>query len=120
WETIVRRPSAPPDSRAVWIGMLLFVAAYFASALVPGGPVARAIVLLALAGAIWWIADRTPLGIALAAGTAIIGTGVESTLIHAGSFVYTRPDYLGVAGWLPCLYLCAQPAVGALGKRLVS
>jgi len=119
WERWLGRASALPSLPSTLGATGLFICAYFLSGLLPGGALVRGLVLILIAAAIWWSCDRTRLGVGLALGTAVIGTTVESGLVHAGAFSYLHPDYAGVAGWLPCLYLCAQPAVGAMGKRLV-
>ncbi len=109
----------PPTWGATVVAVALFVSAYLASGLVPGGAAARCAVLGALFIAAWWVADRRPLGLLLAAGAAVAGTTVEVILVAAGQFAYAAPDALGVAAWLPVLYATAGVSVGALGSRLV-
>jgi hypothetical protein len=49
---------------------------------------------------------------------ALCGTGFEIMWSGIGMFTYRHPDFLGVARWLPALYLHAALA-GDSGRRLV-
>jgi hypothetical protein len=67
----------------------------------------------------WLVCDGRLAGVVHAVTTAACGVLVEAALVRGGFFVHTQVDMLGVAGWLPALYLCAAIGVGTLGKRLV-
>jgi hypothetical protein len=43
---------------------------------------------------------------------------VEVVLSSAGLFSHTHPDVLGVALWLPWIYVAASVGVGNLGRWL--
>lgn len=118
-ERILGTISPAPRGGPVLFGMLLFVAAYVVSSIGPGGSTGRAAALVAIAAVGWIACDRHATGLLHAALTAAGGVLVEAVLVRAGAFEHTRVDFLGVAGWLPALYLCAAVGVGALGKRLV-
>ena len=62
----------------------------------------------------------TGLGLLLACTTALTGSAIEAAQIEAGIFSYLAPDRWGIPCWLPCLYACAQVAIGNLGRRLVT
>ena len=119
WERVLRRRSPPPSWAVTGAGMAAFIGSYLASGLIPFPWIGIAAVLGAVFAATWAACDRSSLGLFLAAGTAVIGTFVESTLVGAGAFWYVDPDFAGVAGWLPLLYGTATIGVGNLGKRLV-
>jgi hypothetical protein len=51
---------------------------------------------------------------------AASGVAVEAILSSAGLFSHTHPDILGVALWLPWLYVAASVGVGNVGRWLVA
>jgi hypothetical protein len=82
-----------------------------------------AIKLAALAGGgvvLWLVVDRTWQGALLAVPTMIGGCAVEIALVHVDAFRYVHGSLLGVALWLPGLYLAATPAVGQLARRVLA
>lgn len=112
-----KSPHRPSWSRIVG-AWALFVSGYVLS----GVPLDAPLLAAALAGMYlvsFWFLDRNIPGVAMAVGAAIGGPLFESALVSAGVFVHTKPDYLGVSGWLPCLYLLSSPALGLTAKRLV-
>jgi hypothetical protein len=110
-----RRP--PPSAARVAAEMALFIAAYFASGLVPNG-LARSAVLTAIFAATW-ACDRTARGFGFALVVAAGGAALEITLIRAGAFRHLAPEIYGLPYWLPWLYATAAIAVGDWGRRLV-
>jgi hypothetical protein len=68
--------------------------------------------------ALWWRLDGTWQGLAQAAATAAGGCAVEMVLSGAGLFRHTHPDVLGVALWLPWIYVAASVGVGNVGRWL--
>ncbi|MCY0541599.1 hypothetical protein OVW21_26595, partial [Klebsiella pneumoniae] len=53
-------------------------------------------------------------------GTAIVGFAVEVTLSRAGLFFHTHPDVLGIALWLPWIYVAASVGLGNVGRWLTA
>lgn len=108
-----RASMAPGEARRA---VLEFFLAYATTAVAAAHPV---LVLLVLTGAFglrlaldWRAADdpgRRALVAALpfVAGAIVAGPAVEATLIALGQFRYVHPDWLGIAMWLPALYLHA-------------
>jgi hypothetical protein len=101
-------------------GFGIFCAIWFASGAIPlpSAPVAALLAPASLA-LLWWL-DRTWQGLVQAAATAAAGVAVEVTLSRAGLFSHTHPDVLGVALWLPWLYVAASVGVGNIGRWLVA
>jgi hypothetical protein len=116
-ERTFRAETAAPGAPVLAIGLAIFVLAYVASGLLSASAPLTAAVLGALFVVGWLVCDRTRVGLAAAAGTALVGVLVEIALIRAGVFGYTRPGLLGVANWLPLLYACAAVGIGNLGKH---
>lgn len=120
FDRLLRRTDPAPARPALLGGLLLFIAAYVLSGTLPAGNLAKCAALGALAVASLALFDRTGLGLLLACTTAVSGSLIEALQIEHGIFRYTTPDRLGVPCWLPCLYACAQVAIGNLGRRLVA
>ncbi len=117
-EHILSRTPKPPATLVSLAGMSLFVLAYLTSCVIHGA--LGAFVLLCIAGVLWFLVDRRPLGIAHAIATAIGGFIVEAALVHAGLFVHTDGAILGIPLWLPCLYLSASLGVSSLARVLLA
>jgi|SRR5580704_6883085 hypothetical protein len=119
-DRLLRRPSrvalTPPRLAAGFAG---FCAVWLASGAVPLGSAAVAALLAPASLALWLWLDRTWQGLAMAAGTAIAGCGVEVVLSGAGLFQHTHRDVLGVALWLPWIYVAASVGLGNVGRHLV-
>lgn len=114
---LLRREPPPPWWHAA-ASMALFVVAYFASVLPWSWPAVSA-VLLALFALSYGAFDRTVPGLLVCVGGAFGGPLVEWTLVSLGLFEHTHPAFLGVSGWLPCLYLVAGVGLQTLARRLV-
>jgi hypothetical protein len=99
------RGLGPGQLRTAWVDLAAFVVVYASTSFLRGSSVAIAAVL---AG--WWasrVIDR-PRWVALfSVGVGLGGVAVEASLIAAGVFQYTSPDWLGVPYWLGCIYLHA-------------
>jgi hypothetical protein len=106
----------PPRIAAGFAG---FCAVWIASGAVPLGSAAVAAILAPASLALWVWLDRTWQGLAMAACTAAAGCGVEVALSRAGLFEHTHPDVLGVALWLPWIYVAASVGLGNVGRHLV-
>lgn len=112
------RRGPAPDRRTVVLSMTLFAVAYGCSVLPFSWPVVSAL-LVAVFAVAFYTCDRTPIGLAIAAGSAIGGPLFEMVLVDGGTFLHTQPAYLGVSGWLPFLYLTAAVALQTTAKHLV-
>lgn len=110
--------SPPPPRSLVAVAMALFVVAYFTTVLPLAWPLVAGILGANFALG-FWLCDRSRTGLGIALGAMIGGAAVESFLIACGTFSYVRPAYLGLAGWLPFLYLSAAVALTTLARRLV-
>jgi hypothetical protein len=114
------RPSALRSRARVAAGFAGFCAVWIASGALPLGTAAVAAILAPASLALWWWLDGTWQGLAQAAGTALVGVAVEVAISSHGLFAYTHPDALGVAMWLPCLYVAASVGIGNVGRWLVA
>jgi hypothetical protein len=101
-------------------GFAGFCAVWVASGALPLGSAAVAAILAPASLALWWWLDRTWQGLVQAAGTAAGGVAVEVVLSRAGLFSHTHPDVLGVALWLPFIYVAASVGVGNVGRWLAA
>ncbi len=97
---------APLDVSALVRASVAFVAAYALTAVDHASP---NLVLGVLVGSwLWRVSAGAPRWIVLyALATAVVGPLMESAISRAGAFHYLAPDFLGVARWLPALYLHA-------------
>lgn len=109
----------PPRRSEVGIAMGLFVAAYFTTVLPLPWPLVAAL-LVANFGLGFWLCDRSRTGLGIALCATLGGAAVESFLIAHGRFCYVKPVYLGLAGWLPFLYLSAAVALTTLARWLMT
>ena len=104
-------------------GVAAFVGLYAASGYLPFGDGGGNDVVLAL-GAIgtWAALDRTWQGALLALLTAAAGTGFEIFLVRQSVFFYLprTSGLLGVATWLPWLYVAASVGVGNFARKLAA
>ena len=99
-------------------GFVGLCAVWFASGALPLGSGAVAVILAAASVGIWWGLDRTWQGLVEAAGTALAGCAVEVTLSRAGLFEHRHQDVLGLAWWLPWIYVAASVGLGNVGRWL--
>lgn len=82
-----------------------FAGAWLATCHLQDRPGATLALLLA-----WWLSrvlTRPAFTIPFALACAAAGLAVEAAVIAAGVFTYARPELLGVARWLPAIYLHA-------------
>jgi hypothetical protein len=100
------RPLAPPTGRALAGEVLAYVSAYSFTAFGQAQPdvvlgfLVAAWVARVVAGAPAWV-------IVFSLLTAVVGPLFEAAWSRLGFFNYYHPDALGVARWLPGLYLHA-------------
>ena len=113
-----RRARFPETPARLVAGFVGLCAVWFASGALPLGSAAVAVILAAASLGMWWGLDRTWQGLVEAAGTALAGCAVEVTLSRAGLFAHTRQDVLGLAWWLPWIYVAASVGLGNVGRRL--
>jgi hypothetical protein len=115
-----RRQRVPLTPALLVAGVLALFAIWIASGLLPfSSGVVSAILAVASLG-VWAALDRTAQGLALGAGTAAAGVLVEVVLVKAGLFYHAHADVLGVALWLPWLYVAGSVAIGNVGRRLAA
>lgn len=118
-ERILKRPSFRRPLGMVVLANAFFYSAYVLSGYLPVGVIGKTIVLLALWGVLWFVCDRTFVGVVVSLITAAWGPLFESFLIRLGEFHYVDPNLFGVTSWLPVLYAIAAIGNGHLGKALV-
>jgi hypothetical protein len=100
------------------VGFLGLCAVWFLSGALPLPTPAVSAILAAASLGLWWGLDRTWQGLAAAAVTAASGCAVEVVLSRAGLFRHMHPDVLGVALWLPWIYVAASVGLGNVGRWL--
>jgi hypothetical protein len=103
----------------VAFGLGCFVVAWAGSGLLSRVGAANALIALgfgATALGVWALTDRTWQGALAGVITAVLGVGVEASLVWQGTYFYTTPSLWGVPVWLPSLYLTACIAIGNLGR----
>jgi hypothetical protein len=113
-----RRARFPDTPARLGAGFVGLCAVWFASGALPLGSAVVAGILAAASLGMWWGLDRTWQGLAEAAATAVGGCAVEVTLSRAGLFQHTHQDMLGLAWWLPWIYVAASVGLGNVGRRL--
>jgi hypothetical protein len=102
-------PLAPNDSRFIAGDAIGLSAAYALTSFTHTAPNETMLLLIA-----FWLArilatPTPPWVIALSLASAFTGPLVEATLSACGLFAYTHPDFIGVARWLPGIYLFVAP-----------
>lgn len=113
-----RRRTQPLTRGRVLGGFLVFLSVWLLSGAIHLPSAVVAAILAPPSLAAWWWLDRTWQGLGQALATAAGGCLVEITLSHAGLFSHTHPDMLGVAFWLPWIYVAASSGVGNVGRWL--
>ena len=113
------RRSRWPHTRArLAIGLIGVCAIWLASGAIPLDSLSVTAILAPASLALWWALDRTWQGLLMAGGTAIAGVLIEVTLMRAGLFHHTHRDMLGLAYWLPWLYVAGSVGIGNIGRAL--
>lgn len=64
------------------------------------------------------IYDYTWRAVLAAVLVALAGTAAEICMVHAHVYYYSRPQFMGVAYWLPFLYGIASIATGQLARAV--
>ena len=116
------RPLPPTTTAGALAGFACLVVAYASSGALQSWPMLALgvyVVIWALIVARIDPAARTAL-VLHSLGTAAIGPVVEMLISATGAFSYTTPDFLGVAAWLPGIYLNAGAAAHLLDRRLLA
>jgi hypothetical protein len=113
-----RRPRFPHTRARLAVGFFGLCAIWFASGALPFSTMVVSAFLAPAALALWWTLDRTWQGLLAAVATAIVGFAVEVVLSRAGFFHHTHPDVLGIAVWLPWIYVAASVGLGNVGRWL--
>jgi len=121
---IVRRsfrapPLGPVDAKLIAGDGIAFTAAYALTSFTHAAPNETMFLLVA-----FWLArvlvTPTPTWvIALSFASAIAGPLTEATISGFGLFAYTHPDFVGVARWLPGIYLYTAPISARMEAVLV-
>jgi hypothetical protein len=96
----------------VWVATAWFLAAYLATAVFQRWPVVTALALVLV-----WLVRAVRLGLPVvlfSLAVATLGVLWETGLTSTGAFSYRHPNLLGVAYWLPALYLNAAPLLLAV------
>ena len=99
-------------------GFVAFCAIWFATGALPFSSAIVAAMLAPVSLAIWFALDRTWQGLLLASSTAVFGFAFEALLSRLGLFRHIHPDVLGIAIWLPTIYVAASVGIGNLGRAL--
>ncbi|MEO9233498.1 MAG: hypothetical protein ABI421_09210 [Polyangiaceae bacterium] len=112
-------PIAPNDTRLVAADAIAFAAAYALTSFTHAAPNETMLILVA-----FWVARilmmPTPKWIiAFSLLSAVVGPLTEAIISACGLFAYAHPDFVGVARWLPGIYLFVAP-VSARFEALLS
>jgi hypothetical protein len=114
-------PLPPATLLGALLGVLALITSYASSGALQAWPW----LALAIYAAIWAVAvllvdARARRALVLhSVGAAVAGPAVEIALSSAGAFHYAHPDVLGVAIWLPGIYLNAGAASHLLDRWLL-
>jgi hypothetical protein len=111
-------PLAPNDTRLIAGDAIAFAAAYALTSFTHAWPNQTMLILTA-----FWIArilvTPTPNWIiAFSLMSAVAGPLIEAIISACGLFAYSHPDFVGVARWLPGIYLFVAPVSARLEALL--
>lgn len=67
---------------------------------------------------VWWIGDRSKIGLAISLMHMLGGTFFVQSLALLGFYHYTDADFAGVRSWLPALIFAGSVACGNLARIL--
>jgi hypothetical protein len=119
FDDVLGRPARfPYTSARLVIGFVGLCTIWFLSGALPFDTRVTALLLAAASLGMWWGLDRTWQGLAVAGATAVGGCMMEVVLSEQGLFRHTHPDVLGVALWLPWIYVAAGVGLGNVGRWL--
>jgi hypothetical protein len=104
-----KRKTEPIVVASAW-----FLGAYLATAVFQRWPLPVALIL----GAIGLIRAMRQRSLAFGLAIALFGLVWEAALTSTGAFSYRHPNVLGVAYWLPALYINAAPLLSAVAARV--
>jgi hypothetical protein len=112
------KDEAAPTARQVAGDGIAFFVAYAVTSFIPSSLPNVTLALLVA----WWLArvvrDRPLWLILYSLATAAAGTLFEAGWSRLGFFYYSHPDFIGVARWLPGIYLHAALLAGPLERTL--
>jgi len=117
-DKLFKRQPRELSMRQVVMGLWSFMFIYYASGYLMLSQYYKIAALGFIAFSIWYIFDKTLLGLILAFLTAIFGCLIEIMIIQTGHFYYNIKDFFGIPYWLPFLYMTASVVVGNLGRKL--
>lgn len=118
---VLRRPlrgvaDEAPHGARIAADAVAFLGAWIATCHLQGVPTVALLLLTA-----WWISRallRPRWTIPFSLACAATGFAVEAIVSAAGVFAYSRPDLLGIARWLPAIYLHAALLAASLASWL--
>jgi hypothetical protein len=113
-----RRARFPHTPARLVMGFVGLCAVWFLSGALPFGTAEVSVLLAAASLGMWWALERTWQGLVAAGAAALGGCATEVLLSRAGLFRHTHPDALGVALWLPWIYVAAAVGLGNVGRWL--
>jgi hypothetical protein len=119
-DALLGKPRVSLDRGRLLVGFVGLCAIWFASGAIHLDTLAVSAILAPASLALWFFLDRTWQGLAIAFGTAIMGCAIEVVLSGAGFFHHEHPDLLGIAMWLPWIYVAASVGLGNVGRWLAS
>jgi hypothetical protein len=67
---------------------------------------------------VWWIGDRSKIGLAISIMHMLSGTLFVQSLAMLGFYKYADADFAGVRSWLPALIFAGSVAGGNLARVL--
>jgi hypothetical protein len=113
------RKNTPTASwpNAIGAGLFLGVFYFISACMFLSNTVILALLIFGFVLAVWFY-DPSIYAVLTAAIVAIAGTAAEITMVHQNIYCYSRPQWLGVAYWLPFLYGIASIATGQIARAL--
>lgn len=99
--------------------LIIFVGLILASVKFPfENNVDMAWTLAFIALLVWWIGDRSKIGLAISLMHTLGGTFFVQSLALLGFYRYTDADFVGVRSWMPALIFAGSVACGNLARIL--
>jgi hypothetical protein len=120
FDKILRKEAPPVNWPAALGAVALLGVFYFVSACMFLSNTVILLILIFGFALSWWLYDRSWYALVAALLVALGGTAIEITLVHFNVYYYSRPQFMGVAYWLPFLYCIASVATGQLARALAA
>ncbi|KAF6018846.1 INSIG2 [Bugula neritina] len=76
--------------------------------------------LAALSIGLWWLFDRSSVGLLLGVIIAALATFVTQILVSQGVFWYSKPDFFYIKSWVPCIFFSGGVTMGTIGRALAT